>query len=502
MQHKYDLVVMAADKGTPSLSATCEVKIEVTVSNNAPPKFWKTERTAELKENQPPGVVVIAIHATSQSSIVYDISAGNGEGYFSVNPNSGVISTKQVVDYERDQLFNLTITATNIVGAETACHVIIHILDENDNRPEFLKPVYIGNISEAAPPNSMILTETGSPLVVKGSDEDSGTNALLRYEIIDPEVKEVFTIDFGTGAIHTKSTLDHEKTKQYNFTVQVTDLGKPRLRAKTPAIVVIAVMDVNDSPPRFSNHTYRTRVLLPTYKDVAVIHLHAYDADSSSGNVLTYSIVGGNSGNMFALNPQTGMMFVREETGMAPRYELKVQVSDGKFDSTATVIISVQQTVDSGLRFTKQVYHASVQENLSVIKRLTVVQTVGHRLNEHLRFSLLNNKDEFSIGHSSGALKTKGIPFDRELRDNYTVVVRVTNSRGRLAHVVVMVTVLDENDNAPMFVNQPYHSVVSFDAAEGEVVKRVSMVPILAGYLLNFTFIKFVIALRIYSVKR
>ncbi|XP_041359153.1 protocadherin Fat 1-like isoform X2 [Gigantopelta aegis] len=478
VQHEYDLVVMAADKGEPSLSTTCEVKIHVTMSNNAPPKFWKMERTAELRENQPPGVVVIAIHATSQSSIVYDISAGNDKGYFSINPNSGVISTKQVVDYETDQLFNLTITATNIVGAETTSHVTVHILDENDNHPRFHQRVYLGNISEAAPPNSMILSQTGSPLVIKGSDEDSGTNALLTYEITDPEVKEVFTIDPGTGAIRTKLSLDHEKTRQYNFSVQVTDLGKPRLRAETPAVVIITVTDVNDSPPQFSNHTYRTRVLLPTYKDVAVIHLHAHDADSSSDDLLTYSIVGGNAGNKFALNPQTGVMFVRKETGMASRYELKVQVSDGKFDSTATVIISVQQTVDSGLRFTKKVYLASVQENMSMIKRLTVVQTVGHKLNERLRFALLNNKDEFSIGHSSGALKTKGIPFNREMQDNYTVVVRVTNSRGRLAHVVVMVTVLDENDNAPMFVNQPYHSVVSFDAAEGEIVKRVTAVDV------------------------
>lgn len=41
--------------------------------------------------------------------------------------------------------------------------------------------------------------------------------------------------------------------------------------------------------------------------------------------------------------------------------------------------------------------------------------------------------------------------------------------RPRVAHVIVNVTVLDINDNCPMFVNLPYYAVVSVDDEKGSV---------------------------------
>lgn len=43
----------------------------------------------------------------------------------------------------------------------------------------------------------------------------------------------------------------------------------------------------------------------------------------------------------------------------------------------------------------------------------------------------------------------------------------------RVAHVPVNVTILDMNDNAPMFVNLPYYAIVSIDAKKDELVTKV-----------------------------
>lgn len=43
----------------------------------------------------------------------------------------------------------------------------------------------------------------------------------------------------------------------------------------------------------------------------------------------------------------------------------------------------------------------------------------------------------------------------------------------RVAHVPVNITVLDINDNCPMFVNLPYYAVVSVDAHKGDVITKV-----------------------------
>lgn len=43
----------------------------------------------------------------------------------------------------------------------------------------------------------------------------------------------------------------------------------------------------------------------------------------------------------------------------------------------------------------------------------------------------------------------------------------------RVAHVPINVTILDVNDNAPMFVNLPYYAIVSIDARKDELVTKV-----------------------------
>lgn len=43
----------------------------------------------------------------------------------------------------------------------------------------------------------------------------------------------------------------------------------------------------------------------------------------------------------------------------------------------------------------------------------------------------------------------------------------------RVAHVPINVTILDVNDNAPMFVNLPYYAIVSIDAKKDDLVTKV-----------------------------
>ena len=68
-------------------------------------------------------------------------------------------------------------------------------------------------------------------------------------------------------------TLDHEQISEFSFHVKVSDLGKPRLSSETVAKVEISVTDVNDCPPRFLRSVYNTTLLLPTYKNVAILQV-------------------------------------------------------------------------------------------------------------------------------------------------------------------------------------------------------------------------------------
>lgn len=360
----------------------------------------------------------------------------------------------------------------------TTCNVIIHILDRNDNAPYFIQANYSGTVSEAAPINSLILTNTNDPLVIKAFDADSVVNALLQFDIVETLPRQYFNIDASTGAIRTVRLLDHETYGSFSFHVHVSDLGKPQLSSDTTARVDIIVTDVNDSPPSFAYSTYNATVLLPTYKNVAVIHLEATDPDGANITSLRYDIIEGNKNNIFSIEAKTGLIVVSNPDNLKPSYKLQVRVSDGKFSNVAKVYITVEQSENSGLIFQKPLYEGSVVENATKITTVCVVNVLGSALNEHLEFRILNPSELFSIGLTSGVIRTTGVRFDRELKDFYELIVEARsqtpdNDRPRVAHVIVNVTVMDINDNCPMFVNLPYYAVVSVDDEKGSIIAKV-----------------------------
>ncbi|KAL5013005.1 hypothetical protein ScPMuIL_011556 [Solemya velum] len=377
LQEEYYLTVMAKDRGEPPLTSMAQVNIFVTISNNAAPKFTLLEYTVDLVENKAVGTNVIAVVAKSQSSVVYKIIDGNEQDKFDMNPNSGVIFTNSIFDFEESVFYNLTISATNIVGASSLACVLVHIVDENDNAPKFLKAKYFGNISESALPDMIIMSTEGTALVVKAEDDDSGLNSQLTYEIVDNSILKYFSIDPNTGAIWTVSPVDREQFSEVEFRVQVHDNGRPRLQAQEAAIVHIYIEDVNDCAPEFSKSTYNTTVVLPTYKDVAVIELVATDPDVVSTDSLAYIIYSGNEEGKFEINSKDGTIYVQDESDMADNYILDVYVNDGKFETSARVFINVTRSLHSGLTFSKESYEVSVLENKTEIMKLAVIQLLG-----------------------------------------------------------------------------------------------------------------------------
>ncbi|KAM9769203.1 protocadherin Fat 1a isoform 1-T2 [Menidia menidia] len=474
----FELLVKASDSGTPPLSTSTAVSIIVTVSDNAAPRFTEKEFSTEISESAPPGSFVSSIASVSQSSVFYQIKGGNFDNMFDVNPNSGVVVTQQALDYETTPQYKLTIQGTNMAGLSSNTTLTIHLKDENDNAPVFTQREFKGVISELAPVGSVVLTQKNSPFVIHASDVDSEKNARLIYQIVEPFAHNYFAIDSSTGAIKITTALDYEQRNVFHFTVQVHDLGTPRLFAENAANVTIEVIDVNDCSPIFSQEVYETSIILPTYKGVEIIQVNATDADSGPNSKLLFSISEGNIGDKFKMDPVTGIIAIQNVTQLRSRYELKVRVSDGRFATVATVKISVKENKGSKMKFTQEAYKAYIQENSSDKKTLAVIAAIGNQVNEPLFYRILNPDSRFKISRTSGVISTTGIPFDREAQDSYDIVVEVTGEDPTedAAHVLVTVIVEDVNDNKPMFVNLPYHALVQIDAEEGQVIRQVTAV--------------------------
>lgn len=97
----------------------------------------------------------------------------------------------------------------------------------------------------------------------------------------------------------------------------MSDLGKPRLSSEIAAKVQITIINQNDCPPIFSQSEYNATLLLPTYRNVAIVQVNATDRDenetlSSGASSLRYEIVEDtNDGGVFEINTHTGVITTR-----------------------------------------------------------------------------------------------------------------------------------------------------------------------------------------------
>ncbi|XP_077287800.1 fat-like cadherin-related tumor suppressor homolog [Arctopsyche grandis] len=475
---EYMLQVKASNPGPNPLSTVIPVHIMVTMADDAKPRFVKQIFSADIDENEPRGTFVEHIEARSTSTLLFQIVNGNTNDVFDINLSTGVIVTKYPLDFEQYHVYNLTVSATNMVGKSAECLVIIHVIDKNDNAPRFLSNKYEGSILESAPINSLIFHNATTRLVISVDDLDSGINCLKTFEIIEALPKNYFFIDSTTGAIKTTNLLDHETIDTFRFRVRVFDLGKPRLSSETVAEVLIKVLDVNDCPPKFDRQDYNATLLLPTYKNVAIVTVTATDGDKNQKQTLKYDIIDGDRKNIFAIDPITGVIIVLQPDKVKQFHKLHIRVSDGKFSSIAQVYVTVEKSENLNFKFQKSYYEGSVMENSTKIVTVTVVNVLGSILNEHVEFNILNPTDMFTIGLTSGAVQTTGVKFDREIKDNYVLIVeaKTTTKNQFFAHTIINITVMDVNDNCPVFMNLPYFSIVSVDDQKGHVVAKVHAV--------------------------
>ncbi|KAM5301557.1 protocadherin alpha-13 isoform 11-T11 [Glossophaga mutica] len=110
----YAVVVTARDRGSPPLSATASVSVEVADVNDNAPTFAQPEYTAFVKENNPPGCHIFTVSArdldaqenalVSYSLVERRVGERALSSYVSVHAESGKVFALQPLDHEELEL--------------------------------------------------------------------------------------------------------------------------------------------------------------------------------------------------------------------------------------------------------------------------------------------------------------------------------------------------------------------------------------------------------------
>ena len=207
-QSTYVLVVRATD----SNGAYDEAEATVSVTNDSrdTPTF-RTFPLFRVAENQPTGTLVASVIADdpNHEAITYSVS---GNDRFTIDPDTGEISTRQPLDYETAQEHQLLVQATNVRGEFAVKQLTIEIIDLPENQPPSFSPQGDLFVPENVPVGHLVGTVTAS-------DPEGGR---LVFELVAGDHGD-FAIDADSGQITVQRPLNFSVRSDYPLTLRVED---------------------------------------------------------------------------------------------------------------------------------------------------------------------------------------------------------------------------------------------------------------------------------------
>ncbi|KAI6661225.1 protocadherin Fat 4-like [Oopsacas minuta] len=245
---KIEIAVQATDSGAPPLSSTSHVVITLTDINDNIPIFLDGIYDINVFENTDINTVIANVSAVDMDTgfagdVRYSIEINS---IIKIDSETGDVILLSSLDYETNQLFEYTITASDrsVPRLFSTVQIRIHVMDYNDNTPVFVETTLRAIVLEDV--------ETGSAVhQLIATDADSNLNGEITFLPLNQS--NPFSLS-ENGVITTNQILDRETTPIYTLSVVARDNALTN-QLSASAILNIIINDVDDSPPKFSyNH--------------------------------------------------------------------------------------------------------------------------------------------------------------------------------------------------------------------------------------------------------
>ncbi|XP_070993684.1 protocadherin beta-16-like [Oncorhynchus clarkii lewisi] len=396
------------------------------------------------------------------------IYTGDSAEYIELNKERGVLLIKEIIDRE------------SLCGQRTPCAlhfqiilenpmefytITVEITDVNDNIPSFEKSDVQFKISESA--------VSGAKFILDGAmDQDVGINGLQSYTLkpTDNFALELHNQADGNKNVEMvlKKPLDREREEQISLILTAADGGEPRLSGTMQ--ILITVLDANDNPPVFTQHTYKATVTEHSPKGTLVTSVSASDADHGSNSKVTYSVRNtvDDVREMFDVDEDSGEIRVigNVDYEKTRRFQISLRASDdGGLTDSCKVIVEVVDTNDNTPNINIMSKSNVISEDAKAGTVVTMMNIqdpdsgdngrVQCSIDENIPFSMKSTSNNFFTVVTDSDL-------DRERASEYNISVTCSDEGvpSLSSSVTLTLQISDVNDNAPVFERSSYEAYI------------------------------------------
>uniref|UniRef100_A0A672U8C3 Cadherin related family member 2 n=1 Tax=Strigops habroptila TaxID=2489341 RepID=A0A672U8C3_STRHB len=412
----------------------------------------------------------------------------NNHWLFYIRPNGNVVLNGSL-DYTKNTFYQIKILAKDgggllhnvVVFQNSSAYLSLTIIDVPNLDPRFLNEPYSGSVPENCDLGTSVLT-------VSAMDRDTGVNDEIFYSITNTSVP--FAINATTGTITVSAPLDREQLPSEEVLLEAREknldiYGKV---AQASTLVTVTVIDVNDNKPQFYNcsllscnfttdaqSNFSGTIIEHSSSRLSVSNLNivAYDPDKGANSNYELYLQGPDA-SAFTVSPTnilgSGEVQILVQDPSAVDYEIShvmvVQIvandTGNPVDccSIATVTIDLIDSNDHIPEFPQSIYSLSVMENSpdgTIIAYDPDSGVLGEITYQLLPESICNI---FMVNATTGAVLVRnGSLLDREARSTYYGNLQAKDGGNLVGTTVLEITVLDDNDNAPVVIGSYFISV-------------------------------------------
>ena len=441
-------------------------------------------------------------------TVVFNITQGNELNYFRIERPIGdydpastmrLLTVVKSLDFERERLFNLTVTITDMgtpVNHSFNQTLIINVTDSNDERPHFIVSSYQFAVPEDHPLDLSIGNTTANDPDSKGAILYTIYSNPNMSSVTLPFVYQYIRVDVHTGDIYLTQHIDYdrasEELKDFTFYVQAQNPGR---NAVTIARVQVEILDANDERPYVCilcpPSTDGNLTLFVEENDPHLPHpLPAFrirDDDSSQdfqtvSNNISVEFVPAISATTavsqvfrkFLVKIEINQTLDRETTPYLTLFITAYNTAEPPLNGTSTIFITVTDTNDNAPQFMQNTFHGRISESSPIGKEILTITAQDEDAGENGTISFAvtavdkpQARGWFAINQSSGRVSVNTTALDYNLIDGRVTLTVTATDHGSpplSSTTRVEITI----SPAITFVQRSYQKYSGYNILEGE----------------------------------